>query len=184
MQAGGDCFSNMVIISKGLVNVDTKIFSNSDGYDGIMVWWVFVFLQGCRSCVIFCVACWQIEKSVTHVVTSSPILAGRFRVTKNFYLEFALFSTFGSTWPNRCLVNSNLHFSFLQKKGRSFMYTEKRWVPKIESPGTPLSRIAWLESTPVTEQTCLRSNVGPGPVYFNLVTFEWCSSEIKASLVG
>ena len=26
LQAGGDCFSNMVIISKGLVNIDAKIF--------------------------------------------------------------------------------------------------------------------------------------------------------------
>ena len=34
MQAGGDCLSNMVIISKELVNVDAKIFSNSDQYDG------------------------------------------------------------------------------------------------------------------------------------------------------
>ena len=38
LQAGGDCFSNMVIIiSKGLVNmtnVDAKIFSNTDRYDG------------------------------------------------------------------------------------------------------------------------------------------------------
>ena len=34
LQAGGDCFSNMVIISKGLVNIDAKIFSNTDMYDG------------------------------------------------------------------------------------------------------------------------------------------------------
>ena len=38
LQAGGDCFSNMVIIiSKGLVNMtnrDAKIFSNTDRYDG------------------------------------------------------------------------------------------------------------------------------------------------------
>ena len=38
LQAGGDCFSNMVIIiSKGLVNmtnIDAKIFSNTDRYDG------------------------------------------------------------------------------------------------------------------------------------------------------
>lgn len=34
VQAGGDCLSNMVIISKELVNVDAKIFSNSDQYDG------------------------------------------------------------------------------------------------------------------------------------------------------
>ena len=26
LQAGGDCFSNMVIISEGLVNIDAKIF--------------------------------------------------------------------------------------------------------------------------------------------------------------
>ena len=32
LQAGGDCFSNMVIISKGLVNIDAKIFSNTDRY--------------------------------------------------------------------------------------------------------------------------------------------------------
>ena len=30
LQAGGDCFSNMVIISKGLVNIDAKIFSNTE----------------------------------------------------------------------------------------------------------------------------------------------------------
>ena len=37
LQASGDCFSNMVIISKGLVNmtnIDAKIFSNTDRYDG------------------------------------------------------------------------------------------------------------------------------------------------------
>ena len=38
LQAGGDCFSKMVIIiSKGLVNmtnIDAKIFSNIDRYDG------------------------------------------------------------------------------------------------------------------------------------------------------
>ena len=34
LQAGGDCISNMVIISKGLVNIDAKIFSNTDMYDG------------------------------------------------------------------------------------------------------------------------------------------------------
>ena len=38
LQAGGDFFSNMVIIiSKGLVNmtnIDAKIFSNTDRYDG------------------------------------------------------------------------------------------------------------------------------------------------------
>ena len=34
LQAGGDCFSNMVIVSKGLVNIDAKICSNTDGYDG------------------------------------------------------------------------------------------------------------------------------------------------------
>ena len=33
VQAGGDYFSNMVIIIKGLVNIDNKIFSNSDGCD-------------------------------------------------------------------------------------------------------------------------------------------------------
>ena len=27
LQAGGDCFSNMVIISKGLVNIDAKILT-------------------------------------------------------------------------------------------------------------------------------------------------------------
>ena len=32
LQAGGDCFSNMVIISKGLANIDAAISSNSDGY--------------------------------------------------------------------------------------------------------------------------------------------------------
>ena len=33
LQAGGDCFSNMVIISKGLVymtNIDANIFSNTE----------------------------------------------------------------------------------------------------------------------------------------------------------
>ena len=34
LQAGGDCFSNMVIISEGLVNIDAKILSNTDRYDG------------------------------------------------------------------------------------------------------------------------------------------------------
>ena len=34
LQAGGDCFTNMVIISKGVVNIDAKIFSNTDRYDG------------------------------------------------------------------------------------------------------------------------------------------------------
>ena len=34
LQAGGDCFSTMVIISKGLVNIDAKIVSNTDRYDG------------------------------------------------------------------------------------------------------------------------------------------------------
>ena len=34
LQAGEDCFSNMVIISEGLVNIDAKIFSNTDRYDG------------------------------------------------------------------------------------------------------------------------------------------------------
>ena len=34
LQAGGDCFSNMVIISEGLVNIEAKIFSNTDRYDG------------------------------------------------------------------------------------------------------------------------------------------------------
>ena len=30
LQAGGHCFSNMVIVSKGLVNIDAKIFSDTD----------------------------------------------------------------------------------------------------------------------------------------------------------
>ena len=33
VQADGDCLSNMVIISKELVNVDAKICSNRDQYD-------------------------------------------------------------------------------------------------------------------------------------------------------
>ena len=54
LQAGGDCFSNMVIISKGLVNmtnIDAKIFSNTDRYDGFtknakhcFLLWSIVFL--------------------------------------------------------------------------------------------------------------------------------------------
>ena len=30
LQAGGDCFSNMVIIIEGLVNIDAKILSNTE----------------------------------------------------------------------------------------------------------------------------------------------------------
>ena len=51
LQAGGDCFSNMVIISKGLVNIDAKILSNTDRYDGFnknakhcFLLWSIVFL--------------------------------------------------------------------------------------------------------------------------------------------
>ena len=44
LQADGDCFSNMVIVSKGLVNIDAKIFSNTDMYDGFTNYdWSFSF---------------------------------------------------------------------------------------------------------------------------------------------
>ena len=36
LQAGGDCFRSMVIISKGLVNIDAKIFGNTDRYDMVL----------------------------------------------------------------------------------------------------------------------------------------------------
>ena len=71
LQVGGDCFSNMVIIiSKGLVNmtnIDAKIFSNTDRYDGFtknakhcfllwsifLLFFVFQFLGKKNNAVIF-----------------------------------------------------------------------------------------------------------------------------------
>ena len=51
LQAGGDCFNNTVIISEGLVNIDAKILSNTDRYDGFnknakhcFLLWSIVFL--------------------------------------------------------------------------------------------------------------------------------------------
>ena len=34
LQADGHCFSNMVMVRKGPVNIDAKIFSDTDRYDG------------------------------------------------------------------------------------------------------------------------------------------------------
>ena len=81
MQAGGDldCFSNMVIVSKGLVNIDAKIFSDTDGCDG--------FTKNAKHCVLL----WSIVFLVFFFIFRKKTMLYYFMLTYIFSVPVPIF---------------------------------------------------------------------------------------------